>query len=632
MMALKGTSGRTWCAAGATVLAAVLSGTGLAGDELSEAHPHRERETQPPAERAARSDPAARSAPFRVTVGPYTSVQVNVDGAELNIVGDAANEPSIAVDPTDSGRMIIGWRQFDSIASNFRQAGYAFTVDGGASWTFPGVLTPGTFRSDPVIEFDAQGNAYYQSLKSDFSLDVFKSADAGQSWGAPVFAFGGDKNWMAVDRSGGAGDGNLYGIWQRAAGCCGPSIFNRSETGGVSFEPPVPVAGSPGLGTLAVSRQGDVFAAGIDETVGQDLGTIVAARSGNADQPGSMPAFNMSEVGFDAAVAFGTGPNPGGLLGQVNVAVDTSDGPSAGIVYVLASLDRDAPGTNPLDVLISRSTNGGASWSAPVRVNDDAPNGGAWHWFGALSVAPNGRLDAIWNDTRNSGVASISELFYSWSWDQGATWSPNVPVSPPFNSHVGWPSQNKIGDYCTIVSDRTGASAAYSATFNGEQDVYYIRLFPDCNGNGQSDVLDVEGPSNDCNLNLVPDECEPTASCLGAGATPSRHTSGQPLLLDKTAGGSLALSWGASCFAADTDYAVYEGVLGDFSSHVPRACSTDAATQIELVPAAANRYYLVVPRNPTREGSYGRTSAAAERPASSEPCLPQEIAACFQLP
>ena len=44
------------------------------------------------------------------------------------------------------------------ITSNIRQAGYGYSVDNGRSWTFPGVLDPGVFRSDPVLEADAAGN------------------------------------------------------------------------------------------------------------------------------------------------------------------------------------------------------------------------------------------------------------------------------------------------------------------------------------------------------------------------------------------------------------------------------------------------------------------------------------------
>src|ERR671919_1427151 len=69
--------------------------------------------------------------------GPYTSYQVNVDANGNNRVGDAANEPSICVDPTNGNKMSIGWRQFDSVASNFRQAGFAYTANGGTRWIAP---------------------------------------------------------------------------------------------------------------------------------------------------------------------------------------------------------------------------------------------------------------------------------------------------------------------------------------------------------------------------------------------------------------------------------------------------------------------------------------------------------------
>lgn len=94
----------------------------------------------------------------------YVSVQVNVDSAGDNIVGDAANEPSIAVDPTNPSRMAIGWRQFDTITNDFRQAGWGYTADGGQTWTFPGVIEPGVFRSDPVLDANAQGDFFYNSL------------------------------------------------------------------------------------------------------------------------------------------------------------------------------------------------------------------------------------------------------------------------------------------------------------------------------------------------------------------------------------------------------------------------------------------------------------------------------------
>lgn len=423
------------------------------------------------------------------------------------MVGDAANEPSIAVNPMFPPNIVIGWRQFDSIASNFRQAGWAYSVDGGQGWTFPGVLTPGVFRSDPVLDSNSNGVIYYQSLRESFDMDTFKSVDGGMTWQAPVPSFGGDKNWMAVDKSGGLSDGHVYGIWQRFFGCCGQDTFTRSSDGAQSFEVPVEVAFRPIFGTLAVGPDGEVYATGVDGTFFQDFSQFVIARSDNAQDSLTTPTFLGRQVDMGGSMPFGGGPNPDGLLGQANVAVDSSDGPTRGNVYILASVD--PPGADPLDVHLIRSSDGGVSWSPPVRVNGDAANNGAWQWFGAHSVAPNGRIDVVWNDTRNSGQTNISELFYAYSYDAGATWLGDIPVSPAFDSFVGWPNQNKIGDYTTLVSDETGAGVAYAATFNGEQDVYYLRLFPDCNENGISDVDDInDQTSDDSNENLIPDGCE----------------------------------------------------------------------------------------------------------------------------
>jgi hypothetical protein len=111
--------------------------------------------------------------------GVFTSFQANVDASGNNILGDAANEPAIAVDPTDSNKMMIAWRQFDTILSDHRESGWGYTTDGGIHWTFPGVLQPGVFRSDPVTKSDETGNFFYLSLRGDdFCDDVWRSTMA----------------------------------------------------------------------------------------------------------------------------------------------------------------------------------------------------------------------------------------------------------------------------------------------------------------------------------------------------------------------------------------------------------------------------------------------------------------------
>ena len=119
--------------------------------------------------------------------GVFTSYQVNVDGNGNNILGDAANEPSISVDPTDGNKMVIGWRQFNSINSDFRQAAGvippmpAYTGRSLAFWKIT------SFAATLCTLADETGNFFYLSLQSDqaqsfFCDDVWRSINGGQTW------------------------------------------------------------------------------------------------------------------------------------------------------------------------------------------------------------------------------------------------------------------------------------------------------------------------------------------------------------------------------------------------------------------------------------------------------------------
>ncbi len=407
-----------------------------------------------------------RSPAYKYSMSSISTVQVNVDESGLNIVGDAANEPSIAVDRNDPNKMAIGWRQFNTITSNFRQAGYGFTTDGGQTWTFPGVIEPGVFRSDPVLDADADGNFYYNSLTNDpdFYCKVFKSSTGGSSWDGGTDAHGGDKQWMTIDKTNGPGTGHNYSFWTYAYSVCDPGFFTRSTDGGGSFEDCITIPGRPFWGTLAVGPEGELYIGGSN---GSDF---LVAKSTSAQNSSEMVTWDMTTVvDLDGSISNGDGPNPGGLLGQTLIATDTSNSTYNGNVYLLCSVERQH---DPLDVMFVRSTDGGVNWSSPIKINDD-PSTTAYQWFGTMSVAPNGRIDVVWLDTRDNPGTYLSALYYSKSTDGGATWSSNERFSDYFDPHVGWPQQNKMGDYFDMVSDSNGANLAWAATFNGEQDVYY---------------------------------------------------------------------------------------------------------------------------------------------------------------
>jgi hypothetical protein len=137
--------------------------------------------------------------------------------------------------------------------------------------------------------------------------------------------------------------------------------------------------------------------------------------------------------------------------------------------------------------MFSMSTDDGQNWSWPIRINDD-PGMNAYQWFGTMSVAPDGRIDVIWLDTRDNPGTVMSSLYYSYSLDGGFTWTPNERLTEEFNPHLGWPQQDKMGDYLDMFSDEAGAHLAWANTFNGEQDVYYALIVPDYVGVSDKDV------------------------------------------------------------------------------------------------------------------------------------------------
>jgi hypothetical protein len=407
--------------------------------------------------------------PATIISSPFgTSFQVNVSGGQ-NMAGDAANEASMCINPNNPNLIAIAWRQFNSTNSDFRQAGYAFSTNGGTTWTYGGTLQTNVFRSDPVLATDAEGRFYYLSLNDPnaFTCDIWRSTNGGSNWRLVAPAMGGDKSWMTIDTTASPGHGTIYEAWQHASPT-GTRDFTFSADGGVTWTNPFAIPQAPIFGTLDVGPNGEVY------LFAQDGVRFWINRSTNATNHAVPFAFDLTvAVDLGGSLALGSGPpNPVGLLGQAWVAVDRSTNQTRGNVYALCST---VGSTNQCDVMFARSTNRGASWSAPVRINTD-PGTNAFHWFGAIGVAPNGRIDVCWYDTRGSTNINVSQLFYSYSMDGGVTWSPNRAVSPQFDTSVGYPQQQKIGDYITVIALNDATCVAYSATFNGEEDIYFLRM------------------------------------------------------------------------------------------------------------------------------------------------------------
>src|SRR5216110_2199648 len=315
--------------------------------------------------------------------GPFVSFQVNVDQNGQNIIGDAANECVISVDPTNGNKMTIAWRQFNDVNSNFRQGGWGYTSDGGIHWTFPGVLENGVFRSDPVTNSDEIGQFFYLSLQSDqaqsfFCDDLWRSLNGGQTWtllSGERGGGGGDKEWFTIDKTNGAGHGFQYQA-DDGMNCSGGGVeFQRSTNGGVTWQKPITIPGGPVYGTLDVDTNGNLF-------IGGEGNTFYWFRSSKAQIGGQTPTVDRSTpVNMGGFVGSG-GINPAVLDGMVFLAIDRSGTATNNNIYMLAIVVPS--GRSTTDVMFVRSTDGGLTFSAPLKINDDPVNPSKWHWFGTF--------------------------------------------------------------------------------------------------------------------------------------------------------------------------------------------------------------------------------------------------------
>jgi hypothetical protein len=143
-----------------------------------------------------------------------------------------------------------------------------------------------------------------------------------------------------------------------------------------------------------------------------------------------------------------------------------------------------------------------------------------------------------------------------------------------------------------------------------------VDIYVPFNGNGCTDFL---------SDNFIVQE----VAAATAGSVPDGWSvPGAQFRVEKGVGGAIDLYWSPSCMPSDIDYGVYEGTIGDFTSHLARVCTTSGMTSTTLVPGVGSSYYLVVPHNGAVEGSYGQSSGAVERPASATACFAQALGAC----
>ena len=142
-----------------------------------------------------------------------------------------------------------------------------------------------------------------------------------------------------------------------------------------------------------------------------------------------------------------TGLGQGADGGAQQLAIDRSSG-----ALYLVYQEQQPHGDQ--DIYFQKSTDGAATWSNPLRVNDDAIGNGVRQHLPHISVAPNGRIDVVWIDHRNSlrdrrwrrRPGAGADVYYASSTTAAATFSANRRITDrTINQDMGL--IGRIGSY-----------------------------------------------------------------------------------------------------------------------------------------------------------------------------------------
>ena len=131
----------------------------------------------------------------------------------------------------------------------------------------------------------------------------------------------------------------------------------------------------------------------------------------------------VTESAFTANGIRGTFANKSGIRVNsfVRIACDKSGGPRNGWGYIVGcDLNLSPAGTTP-DIIMHRTSDGGATWSSGIRVNQDSINL-HYHWFPAVCVDDSGAVYVCYYDDRNVG-GTLAQVYLSRSTDGGNTWT-----------------------------------------------------------------------------------------------------------------------------------------------------------------------------------------------------------------
>jgi len=412
--------------------------------------------------------------------GPFKAATVgtnrNVASTDVPPPNNFDGEIQIAVNHRNTNQMVAAantWGNAGAACNNQQTQSIFYSSNGGTTWDYTcapsnnvfnlGTCSGTVFGSDPAVYWNDNNEVFlnYMLLCSvgsttQYAMVVARSADGGATWVKQgiiknAWATGTleDKNFYVIDNNlSSPFYGRHYTCWDRANN----EKLAFSTNNGVSWTevdlPTAPVGGVDLGCDIAVQKNGTVHVAWESltcaSTCTDERMFYTRSTDGGATWSSPVQVHDHNLTGFSGTnkppVADNRGIAPFGA-----VDVDNSGGACDGTLYATFG-DYTSGGATETDIWVTRSTNNGATWSAPVKVNDDGLAGRTqFHPFLQVDQS-NGSVVVAWHDARNDPNNRKVEFFTARSTDCGVSFEANVQASQASaefnNSGISYTDEN----------------------------------------------------------------------------------------------------------------------------------------------------------------------------------------------
>ncbi|MDX6401758.1 MAG: hypothetical protein QOF27_2364, partial [Gaiellaceae bacterium] len=390
---------------------------------------------------------------------------------DFRISGTSANvrsECDIRVDPNDTDHIIAASNDITASV----QAQFA-SDDAGATWqqsSLP-LQTADNFHSDPAVDWTSDGTAWaitigIDAAKTNLLLRAHRSTDNGVTWTFDSTPSGAETNvdreimWVDHSPSSSFRD-QIYVTWHNGA----PVHFARRTTGsGAAWQTPITVSGSETTGVgiggdVKSNANGDVFVFWQDADGSQNV-YLAKSTDGGVTFGSVITVASISASSRKLSI-----PADSGRKSRVYVSAAVYRTATKDLAYVVwpdlsgetGCTTGSGPGTSASSacktrIWFARSTDGGATWSSPVMLNNQS--GKNDQAFSKIAVdETDGKLVVVYYDTVNDSNRLKTELFMQTSVDDGVTWSTAEKVSSGQTDETtsSADSGNQYGDYIGLT-------------------------------------------------------------------------------------------------------------------------------------------------------------------------------------